>query len=66
MRTKQKLVIGNTYPIKDEIRALGGRWDKVRRGWLVPDNQYDKVIGLLSAQKISDKIIGHIRALRTQ
>ena len=27
---------GNTYPIRDAIKALGGRWDADRKGWVVP------------------------------
>lgn len=30
------LVVGNTYPVKDQLRALGGRWDADKRGWMVP------------------------------
>lgn len=27
---------GNTYPARDEIKALGGRWDAKEKGWRVP------------------------------
>jgi len=30
------LITGNTFPVKDSIRALGGRWDAAARGWRVP------------------------------
>jgi hypothetical protein len=30
------LVTGNTYPVKDQIKALGGRWDAASKGWRVP------------------------------
>jgi len=30
------LITGNTYPVKDEIKKLGGRWDAEARGWQVP------------------------------
>lgn len=30
------LVTGNTYPVKDSIKALGGRWDANAKGWRVP------------------------------
>ncbi len=30
------LVAGNTYPVKDSIKALGGRWDAAAKGWRVP------------------------------
>jgi hypothetical protein len=30
------LITGNTYPVKDQIKALGGRWNALRKGWEVP------------------------------
>jgi len=30
------VVKGNTYPVKDQIKALGGKWDPVERAWTVP------------------------------
>ena len=30
------LVVGNTYPVKDQIKALGARWDAANKGWRVP------------------------------
>lgn len=27
---------GNTYSCRDEIKALGGKWDAERKVWLVP------------------------------
>jgi hypothetical protein len=27
---------GNTYPIRDAIKALGGKWDAARKAWIVP------------------------------
>jgi hypothetical protein len=32
------LITGNTYPVKDQIKALGGRWNSVRKGWEVPSD----------------------------
>ena len=29
-------VVGNTYPVKDQIKALGGRWDGAAKCWMVP------------------------------
>lgn len=28
-------ITGNTYPVKDQIKALGGRWDADRKCWMV-------------------------------
>ncbi len=30
------LITGNTYPVKEQIKALGGRWNKAAKGWDVP------------------------------
>ena len=27
---------GNTYPIRDAIKSLGGKWDANRKAWIVP------------------------------
>ena len=27
---------GNTYPARDEIKALGGQWDASTKTWTVP------------------------------
>jgi hypothetical protein len=30
------LITGNTYPVKEQIKALGGRWNRALNGWDVP------------------------------
>jgi hypothetical protein len=30
-------ITGNTYPVKEQIKALGGRWNKAAQGWDVPE-----------------------------
>ena len=27
---------GNTYPIRNAIKSLGGKWDAARKAWIVP------------------------------
>ena len=44
-----KLITGNTYPVKDAIRALGGRWDKQNKGWQVPDDRAGAARALVAA-----------------
>ena len=36
-----QLITGNTYPVKDAIKALGGTWNKAASGWNVPDENAD-------------------------
>jgi len=32
-------ITGNTYPVKDAIKALGGRWNPDQKCWAVPDDK---------------------------
>jgi len=32
----QLIVVGKTFPVKEKIRELGGRWDPVRGVWTLP------------------------------
>lgn len=29
-------ITGNTYPVKDQLKALGGRWNAAGKAWMVP------------------------------
>ena len=41
---------GNTYPIKDQLRALGGKWDAANKVWMVPQERASE------AQKLVDTV----------
>lgn len=41
------LITGNTYPVKDALRALGGTWDAAAKGWRVPADKADAARKLL-------------------
>lgn len=32
-------ITGNTFPVKDLLRAMGGRWDGVAKAWMVPNDK---------------------------
>jgi hypothetical protein len=34
-----QLITGNTYPVKDQLKALGARWNPENKGWMVPDEK---------------------------
>lgn len=36
-RNEGLIVKGNTFPIKDQIKELGGIWDGKEKQWLMPD-----------------------------
>jgi hypothetical protein len=39
--TTMAVISGNTYPVRDQLKALGGRWDSTRKAWIVPDSRAD-------------------------
>ena len=47
------MITGNTYPVKDALRALGGRWDAVAKGWKVPAAMAQKAQALVSGSASS-------------
>jgi hypothetical protein len=42
-----KTITGNTYHVKDAIKALGGKWNKLAKGWDVPDDLADEAQALV-------------------
>lgn len=56
MTTTTVLVTGNTYPVKDQIKALGGRWDAAAKGWRVPTDKAAEAQALVSG---APKSTGH-------
>lgn len=43
------LITGNTFPVKEEIKALGGRWDPAAKGWRVPADKAAEAQALVGA-----------------
>ena len=41
-------ITGNTYPVKDAIKALGGRWNADAKGWDVPADKADEAKALVA------------------
>ena len=44
-----KTVTGNTFPVKEQLKALGGRWDPATKGWRVPDENFDSAMALVAS-----------------
>lgn len=40
-------VLGNTYPIREQLSAMGGKWDPVRRYWVVDKSRYEEAKALV-------------------
>jgi|GEM_PF-2802873 len=43
------LITGNTYPVRNEIKALGGKWDPKTKGWRVPTEKAAEATKLVAA-----------------
>ncbi len=41
-------ITGNTYPVKDQLKALGGRWNPDRKCWMVPEQNAAAAQGLVA------------------
>lgn len=41
-------ISGNTFPVKDQIRALGGKWNADKKVWEVPDAKADAARSLVA------------------
>ena|ERR1700722_4324901 len=46
-------LLGNTYPIKDKLKDLGGKWDKDRKLWLVPDDKFKEASEILKDSSLN-------------
>lgn len=49
-----RTVTGNTFPVKDQLKSLGGKYNPIAKGWDMPDAQYDaakKLVGMLQPQQ---------------
>lgn len=47
-------ITGNTYPVKEAIKALGGKWNKIAQGWDVPDDKAEEARRLVTEAPASD------------
>lgn len=44
-------ITGNTYPVKDQLKALGGKWDSMQKAWMVPDDVAEQAQKLVQPSK---------------
>ena len=42
-------ITGTTYPVRQKLRDLGGRWNPDAQGWDVPDNKADEARAIVAA-----------------
>ena len=36
------LITGNTYPVKDQLKSLGARWNADEKGWMISDEKAEQ------------------------
>jgi hypothetical protein len=41
-------ITGNTYPVKDKLKSLGGKWDAITKAWMVPDDKAEEARKLVA------------------
>lgn len=58
-KTTTVLITGNTFPVKDQLKALGGRWDAGAKGWRVPADKAVEAQELAGPKKITDTWHGY-------
>lgn len=44
-------VTGNTFPVKDQLRAMGGRWNAEKGAWMVPADKAKEAQALVAPAK---------------
>lgn len=42
-----QLIKGNTYPVRNELRAMGGKWNQAEQAWELPDEKAQEAILLV-------------------
>lgn len=52
-QTNVVAITGNTFPVKDQLRALGGRWNADRKAWMVPAEKADQARQLVAGRRES-------------
>lgn len=45
-------ITGNTYPVREKLKALGGRWNQWAKCWEVPEAVADQARALVPSQKV--------------
>jgi hypothetical protein len=44
-------ITGNTYPVKDKLKALGARWDGEAKAWMVVPDKADQAKAIVAGAK---------------
>ena len=41
-------ITGNTYPVKDQLKAMGARWNPDQKAWMVPEAKAEEARKLVT------------------
>lgn len=53
MSTKTTIAItGDTYPVKFQLRALGGTWNRAKQAWMVPAERAEEARRIVREQPV--------------
>lgn len=50
MTTSLVAVTGNTYPVKDQLKALGARWNPDAKAWMVAPDKADAARAIVAGR----------------
>lgn len=45
------LITGNTYPVKDQLKALGAKWDADQKAWAIDEDKAEQAHAIVANQK---------------
>jgi hypothetical protein len=45
------MITGNTYPVREQLKALGGVWSQARKAWFVPEARAQEAQALVGQAK---------------
>jgi hypothetical protein len=51
--TSQVAITGNTYPVKESLKAMGARWNGDAKAWMVPSEKADEARKLVAGGSTS-------------
>lgn len=49
MLEERVFLTGETYPVREQLKALGARWDPQQRAWSLPKDRLPEAQALLTA-----------------
>ena len=47
-------ITGNTYPVKDSLKALGARWNSDQKAWMIDDEKADQARKIVAGAPASN------------